>query len=88
MMTFVEQWMLNTGVFDKTWIGSENQIYTGRRCVSYVCWLIYWLYSAVDIEDLISFPSGESLWIAYHLEDLALKSSINMEQPGFKSLIF
>ena len=35
----------------------------------------------------ITCPSGESLSSAHHLEDLALKSPINIEQFGFKSLI-
>ena len=35
----------------------------------------------------ITCPSGESLSSAHHLEDLALKSPINIEQFGFKSLM-
>lgn len=53
-----------------------------------VDWLINWLYAAVDVEDSILCPSGESLSNAYHLEDLALNSPINIEQPRFKSSIF
>ena len=79
MIAFIEQLK-----FHETQIVSENQIYTGWRCAicvcACVCWLISWLYPAVDVKDLISCSSGEFLLSAYHLEDLALKSCINIEQ--------
>ena len=53
-----------------------------------VGWWISLLYPAVDVKDSILCPSGESgESSAYHLEDLALKSPIDIEQSGFKSLI-
>ena len=66
----------------------KNRFIQKERCNSYIyCLINYCLYKAVNYKYSISIPSGEPLSGGLHLEDLALKPPINIEQSRFKSLI-